>query len=425
MLNLATQIIADADRCVLCGMCLPHCPTYALSHNEAESPRGRISLMLALARGQLAATPQLLGHLDRCLSCRACEAMCPSQVAYGRLLRTTRELAWAQRPHQALPRLLSDTLRSPARRGALRGGLRLFQRSGLQRLGTASGLFGNGAVGHLLKALPALPAAASLPPFVPARGEERGRVALFVGCTGDLFERALLHDAADLLSALGYGVHIPAEQTCCGALQVQQGDGAAARALAQRNVAAFAALEVEAVLTVASGCGALLHEYGELLESPLAATLAHKVRDIGDFLADAGWPAGVALQPLPQKVFVHEPCSLRNVLGGAGGIYKLLRRIPELEPLPLPHNDHCCGAAGSYFVSEPETADALRAEKIAALAGHDGVLLVSANIGCAMHLAAGIRAAGLEIEVLHPITLITRQRLTDDTVVLSPAAHVR
>ncbi len=412
-MNLASQIIADADRCVLCGMCLPHCPTYALTHNEAESPRGRISLMLALARKQLEVTPRLLGHLDRCLSCRACEAMCPSQVAYGRLLRNSRERLYERRPQPALSRLLADTLRSPARRSMLRGALRLMRYSGLQRVGSATGLFGQGAIGHLVEAVPALPGSAPLPDFIPAQGEERGQLALFVGCTGDLFERALLHDAARLLSTLGFGIHIPATQACCGALQVQRGDGGTARALAEQNIRTFAALGVDTVLTVASGCGAWLHEYGDLLDSPAATGFARKVRDINSFLAATDWPAALEVRPLARTVFVHEPCSLRNVLHGGADIYKVLCRIPELEALPLPHNDRCCGAAGSYFVGEPETADALRAEKIAALAGHNGALLVSANIGCALHLAAGIRAAGLDIEVLHPISLLVRHLASD------------
>lgn len=365
--------------------------------------------MLALAKEQLQATPRLLGHLDRCLSCRACEAMCPSQVAYGRLLRNSRELLYTHRPQPVLPRLLADTLRSPARRGMLRGTLRLMRYSGLQRLGSATGLFGHGAVGHLIDAIPALPGTTPLPAFIPAQGKERGRLALFIGCTGELFERTLLHDAARLLSMLGFGIHIPETQGCCGALQVQQGDGDTARALAERNIRAFAAHEVDTVLTVASGCGALLQEYDELLGSSAATAFTSKVSDINSFLATTEWPASLGIRPLVQKVFVHEPCSLRNVQRGAGDIYKVLRHIPELDVQPLPHNDRCCGAAGSYFIGEPETADTLRTEKIAALAGHDGALLVSANIGCALHLAAGLRGASLAIEVLHPLTLLARQ----------------
>lgn len=405
-MNLTAQILADADRCVLCGMCLPHCPTYGLTRNEAESPRGRIALMLALARGQLEPTPQLRGHLERCLGCRACEAMCPSQVRYARLLRNSREQLAELQP---MPHRLADRLANPDQRRLLRTGVRLARWSGLPQLASAMPALANNRLGRLLLALPATPTAPALPEFTPARGNERGRLALFTGCTGDLFERQLLHDAVRLLSALGYGVHIPTTQGCCGALHAQQGDGTRARALAQKNLAAFAAQPVEAILSVASGCGALLHEYDELLDSNEAADFAGKVQDINVFLARIDWPADFMLQSLPQKVLVHEACSLRNVLRGGNSLYALLRRIPQLVVEPLPHNEQCCGAAGSYFLEQPEAAEALRAPKVAAVKALSARYLASANIGCTMHLGAGLRAAGLNVEVVHPVSLLARQ----------------
>ena len=406
-MNLVTEIINDADRCVLCGMCLPHCPTYGLTQNEAESPRGRIALMLAVARGLLEPTPQLLGHLDRCLGCRACEAMCPSQVAYGRLLWHTRELVQKAAPPARLPHLLAQTLSSAERRRLLRRGLRLFQASGMKRAGEALHLFGNGDIARLVRSLPAIPPSSPLPDFLPAHGNERGRVALFTGCTGDLFERALLHDAARLLSLLGYAVVIPPAQACCGALHLQQGDGAQARTLAAQNLAAFGS--GEPILTVASGCGALLHEYGDLLATETGQAFAARVQDINAFLAAVEWPSELKLQPLPTRVLVHESCSLRNVLRTPQALYRLLQRIPQLAVEPLAHNEQCCGAAGSYFLSEGETANRLRAAKVEAAAASGATLLVSANIGCAMHLADGMREAGLAIEVIHPVTLLAHQ----------------
>lgn len=402
-LNLLSQILADADRCVLCGMCLPHCPTYGLSHNEAESPRGRISLMLAVARGQLEADTGLRGHLERCLGCRACEAMCPSLVPYGRLLRNTREHLYRQEHSR-----LADTLATPARRKLLGGALHLFQASGLQRLTQKLHLLGDSAAGRLLQGLPEHGSGPSLPEFTPPQGRQRGQVALFTGCTGDLLQRRLLHDARRLLSALGYAVHIPAQQGCCGALHIQQGDGDSARRLARQNLAAFPA-EAEAIISVASGCGALLHEYDDLLENEQAADFARRVIDINAFIAGMDWPEDLVLRPLPGTVAVHESCTLRNVLHGHQALYTLLRRIPQLEVTALPNNERCCGAAGSYLVDHPAEADALRSDKIAAVAELRPRWLASANIGCAMHLSAGLRKAGLAVEVVHPISLLARQ----------------
>lgn len=406
-LNLLSQILTDADRCVLCGMCLPHCPTYGLSHNEAESPRGRISLMLAVARGQLEPDAGLRGHLDRCLGCRACEAMCPSLVPYGRLLRNTREHLYRHEHSR-----LADTLATPARRRLLGGALRLFQASGLQKITQGLHLLGGSAAGRLVQGLPETTAAPALPEFTPAQGVQRGQVALFTGCTGDLLQRRLLHDARRLLSALGYAVHIPPQQGCCGALHVQQGDGATARHLARQNLAAFPA-EAEVILSITSGCGALLHEYDDLLEDERAAGFARHVFDINTFLAGLDWSETLMLRPLPQKVAVHEPCTLRHVLRGQQALYTLLRRIPQLEVVELPHNERCCGAAGSYLVDHAAEADALRADKIAAVAELRPHWLASANIGCALHLAAGLREAGLAVEVVHPVSLLARQVTSD------------
>ncbi len=388
-------------------MCLPHCPTYGLAHNEAESPRGRIALMAAVARGQLETTSQLLGHIERCLSCRACEAMCPSQVAYGRLLRNGRELLRQRAPSLHRHPSLNAVLSIPERRRLLRGALRLFQLSGAKRAGEALHLFGTGSFGRLVRVLPPVPAAGPLPELTPAHGAERGRVALFAGCTGDLLERRLLHDATRLLSRLGYTVAAPATQGCCGALHLQQGEGARARELAANNLAAFAGTDT--ILTVASGCGALLHEYGELLETEEASSFASRIQDINTFLAGVTWPQGLPLRPLAERVLVHEPCSLRNVLRSAQGPYRMLRHIPDIDLQPLPGNERCCGAAGSHFLSEGATADLLRADKIAAAAHASARLLVSANIGCALHLSDGLRQAGLDLEVLHPVTLLVRQ----------------
>lgn len=386
-------------------MCLPHCPTYGLSRREAESPRGRIALMQALARDQLEPTPQLLGHIDHCLNCRACEAMCPSQVPYGRLLHAARELTADQRT--AAP-VATKMMLNPRLRRVANGLLRFYQGSGLQRWRLAHDGGGEHPWQRLERALPPAAGTPPLPAFVPARGPERGQVALFAGCTGDLLQRRLLHDSLRLLTTLGFAVHLPPGQTCCGALHLERGDGEAARALAQQNAEIFHALPVSAVLTVASGCGATLHDYAKLLPDTAAAHLGQDVQDISTFLA-AAWPETLPLSPLPLRAAIHDPCSLRHVLHAAQAPYALLRRIPRLEVIPLPHNERCCGAAGSHFLREPQTADALSAPKLDALAALAPQFLVTSNIGCALHLQAGLRRRGLAVEVIHPVSLLSRQ----------------
>lgn len=404
-LEITTRILADADQCVLCGLCLPHCPSYGLGRHEAESPRGRIALMQAVAAGRLEADSSLRGHLDRCLGCRACEAMCPSQVPYGRLLRTTREYLH----EQGRTDRIAEALSRPARRKLLAAGLQLFRISGLQALQRRWSLFGKLDRGRLLAGLPTGKRGPRLPAYAPAPGTLRGTVGLFVGCTGDLLQRALLHDVRRLLAALGYAVHIPPGQGCCGALHVQQGDGTRARELAEINLAAFPE-QLDAIVSVASGCGALLQEYAELLpDSQVAVNFASRVVDINVFLASLDWSDGPGFRPLAKTVAVHEPCSLRNVLKGSRAVYELLEKIPGLNVLALTGNEHCCGAAGSYFLHHAGAARSLREPKIHATMALQADYLLSANIGCAMHLAAGLHEAGQKVEVLHPVRLLARQ----------------
>ena len=400
-----TLIREDADRCVLCGMCLPHCPTYGLTRSEAESPRGRIALMLALAKAELEPTPELRAHLDNCLSCRACERMCPSRVPYGRLLTHTRALLADRGEAPAPERLMNRLLDGSARvQRTARSAFRVYEKSGVQTLVRHFAPAG-GRLRRLDDLLPALPPSRPLPKPAAAGGEPRGRVALFTGCTGELFDLPTLKATVRLLGALGYGVDVPPAQTCCGARHRSSGRLDLAREQATANLTAFA--EANAVVSIASGCGATLGEYGEWVDGGEA--LSEAVYDVSDFLARCEWPATLRFQPLDAPVAVHIPCSLRNVLRGEQVPYRLLERIPGIKLLPLAHNETCCGAAGSYMLEHPETAEALREPKITALAQSGARYLVSSNIGCALHLAAGARRAGIEVEVLHPVVLLERQ----------------
>ncbi|MFN2339565.1 MAG: (Fe-S)-binding protein [Gammaproteobacteria bacterium] len=405
--------LKDTDRCVMCGLCLPHCPTYGLSRDEGDSPRGRIALMQGLASGALPVGERLLGHLDRCLECRACEAMCPSEVPFGRLMDATRARVEPHRPRSPGSRRLRrwgfGLLRHPRRLRALARVLRYYQRSGLQWLVRHSGL---------LRLLKLAPLEARLPhlqrPLAAGRhstvGPARGRVALFTGCVESVTGADTQRDVLRLLPRLGYEVDIPRGQGCCGALSQHNGDPATAAGLARANLVAFDTTGLDAIVSTASGCGAQLAAYDALygLEHPRAAAFAGKVRDISTFLAEQDWPQDL-LRPLPGTVAVHDPCSLRHELRQHRAVYRLLGRIPQLQTVTLNATGACCGAAGSYILTQPAMADALRQPHIEQLQALGVRTLVSSNIGCALHLAAGIREAGLDIEVLHPVSLLARQ----------------
>lgn len=416
----SASLLAEANRCVACGLCLPHCPTYRITLSEADSPRGRIALISGIASGRIPMNARFALHMDRCLTCRACEAACPNHVAYGHLVDSAR--AAMTQSSSALPgqgtgmqksalRALAEKefIAKPARLDALRPLLRLYQTSGLQAWVRKSRMLGKTKLAVLEAQLPLIgtpcstsnKTATSWQAIYPASGNARGEVGLFLGCVARLADAATLNATIFVLNRLGYTVHVPPTQTCCGALHRHSGDMQTSVQLAQANMAAFAGLNLHAIISTASGCGA------QLAEAPFA--FSAKVVDISTFLEMAeGWNE-VAISPLPHKIAVHEPCSLRNVLRAAAQPYALLARIPGACIAPLTGNDQCCGAAGTYFLDQPEMAKALLDDKMMAVNESGEHYLATSNIGCALHLASALRQAGSKIEVLHPVTLLARQ----------------
>lgn len=249
--------------------------------------------------------------------------------------------------------------------------------------------------------------------FYPAVGEEKGKVGLFLGCIARLTDVATLNAGIFVLNRLGYGVHIPADQTCCGALHQHAGDGKKAAQLKRINMRAFGESDLLAVVSLASGCCVQLTEYNlsDTKDKPASegCETFPEVLDISKFLtAAAGWDK-TSILPLAKKIAIHDPCSLRHVLGDQDYPYQLLHYIPDAQVVGLADNDQCCGAAGTYFVRQPELADRLLDDKIQVIIKSGVQLLVTSNVGCAMHIAGRLREIGAEIEVLHPVTLLARQ----------------
>ncbi len=416
----AQRILRDADLCVKCGLCLAHCPTYLKSYDEGDCPRGRIALAQGLASGELPVTARVQAHLGGCLVCRACETVCPSEVPYGRIIDAARaEMAVEHRPGP-VRRLLrwaaaEGVVRQPWVTALAVRSLALVRRL-LIRRATRPGVPGRpSGVMRAVRYLPPVSASsADWQPFYPAAGQERGRVALFLGCVARTLDRQTLDAAIGLLTRWGYGVYVPPGQGCCGALYQHDGAPEAAVRLVHANLEAFADEHLLAVVTTASGCGATLVEYSAFeglseVRRAAATRFASKVVDISRFLASRPWPPGLQPVALRERVAVQEPCTLRHGMGQGHGACDLLRRIPQLDVVELPDNSRCCGAAGVNMLTHPAMADSLGTDKLVALAETRADKLVSSNIGCALHLAALLRASGRDIGVLHPAVLLARQ----------------
>lgn len=384
-----------ADRCVKCGLCLPECPTYVLSRHEAESPRGRIGLMQALAAGA-AASDALVNHLEKCLACRRCEAVCPAQVPYGALIDAARaELARQGRPPPMSERALVALVRRPA---LLRWVNRLARLAVWLRLPRLLRPAAPARLRRLLDLLPPprqrLPQAETkAPPTLP-------RVALFTGCLGPALEPDALSAGQRVLRAAGYTVVVPKRQVCCGALPLHSGDPARAAALARVNAEAFAAADAAAIAFTASGCGATLQEQGVL---PGTAPLPAAPRDLMELLAEV--PLGVTAPP-GTVVALHEPCTQRNVVGAHAATVAVLARAGA-RCIDIGASG-CCGAAGAYLLREPQIADTLLQRWVAAIAAADVPTLATTNVGCAAHLRAGLRRAGCQTRVVHPAVLLAQ-----------------
>lgn len=403
-----------AGRCVACGLCLPHCPTYRKSLNEADSPRGRIMLMSAVMDGVLPANRHFMAHLDQCLTCLACESVCPNNVAYGRLVGQVRGVIEPLRHRTPLARLL----RWIALDGVVSSGsgvvfaarvLRIWEVLGGRGLLRLMGRFRIlPRLSGWSEQMPSRIAVSSWQASYPAVGQERFKVALFLGCVARALDNETLRATVYVLNRLGCRVDVPDGQNCCGALHLGQGDLDKVKALALGNMEAFSTANWDAVIITATGCGAVLREYPQLTGEK-TRQFSSRVAEIGEFLsADDVW-RGVEVQTLNEKIAVHEPCSLRNVLHGQPALYRLLGRIPGAELMELSGNDQCCGAGGAYQLLQPEMSALLLADKVAAMKESGASIIASSNFGCAQHLAAGARRAGLDVEVVHPIVLLARQ----------------
>lgn len=386
-------LIADAERCVKCALCLPHCPTYLLKGEEGESPRGRIELISALARRAIEPTTDTIGHLDGCLTCRACEAVCPALVPYGRLIDGARNELEAHSRPGLLARSIALLTAHPAALSAV---------APLLRTAMANSLLPRSLAGFkpYLRSMRRLPAL--------AEGPRDGRpLDYFLGCIARGLDTQALVDGAEVLAAAGYRIRIPAKQTCCGALALHGGQRRRARHLARQNMAAFRGSEP--IVSSASACTVQLAEYDELL--PDGREFASRVIDISEVIAKSIEKGRLQVPRTERmRVALHIPCTQRNVLRSQASL-RSLRALTELEIIELPGG--CCGAAGSYFLEHPAVADALRAPLLAAVREVRPHCVLTTNVGCRLHLAAGLGTGGPE--VLHLATFLARRlrRSTD------------
>jgi glycolate oxidase iron-sulfur subunit len=400
------------DACVHCGFCLQACPTYVNLEDENDSPRGRLVLMRRLLDGDVALDDAVVGkHLDRCLGCRACETACPSGVPYGDLLEATRATMAPVRGIPVVARLVLGVFKHTAMLRAVLFGARAFRATGLPRV-LARVLPKRLAfpMAMLASTSPVpLPVAPRQAPADSGRPDTpRDTVTCLTGCVMDGLFGHINEATQRVLEHNGYVVLTTAAQHCCGALHAHAGDAATARELARRNIAAFEASGSSAIAVNAAGCGAMVKQYGHLLQddpawAARARAVASRARDVSELLAAAGPRVGAAILA---RVTHDPPCHQMHAQRVVRQPLAVLAAIPGLDLVPLEDADQCCGSAGIYNLVEPDTSDAVLAPKLERIAATRAPIVATGNPGCMMQLGAGLMQSGSTARVVHPVELL-------------------
>jgi glycolate oxidase iron-sulfur subunit len=405
------ELIKD---CVHCGFCLPSCPTYVLWGEEMDSPRGRIHLMKAGVEGE-PLSESMVGHFDACLGCMACVSACPSGVQYGALIAGTRAQVERRyerpRREQLLREAIFRLFPYPRRLRALRGPLVLYQRSGLAWLLRRTGLLDRlPPTLRVMESLtPTLRRRVTLPERVAAVGQRRAVVGMLTGCVQDALFPEVNAATARVLAAEGCDVVIPRGQGCCGALSQHLGREDEAISFARTLIERFEAAGVDHVVVNAAGCGSAMKEYGHLLrDDPDYCARAHsfvqRTRDVSELLVELG-PVAPRHQ-LDVTIAYHDACHLGHAQGVRSQPRELLRAIPGLTLTEIAEADLCCGSAGVYNLLHPEPATELGDRKARNVLATGASVLVTANPGCLMQIAASTRRLGEHLTLAHTVTVL-------------------
>ncbi|GMQ84816.1 MAG: heterodisulfide reductase-related iron-sulfur binding cluster [Acidimicrobiia bacterium] len=379
----------ELDACVDCGLCLPVCPTFQLTGDEAASPRGRLAAMRAVDAGIMAVDERFGEIMDFCLQCRACEVVCPSMVPFGRAMEGAKAEVLAQLPDAG--RVLKRGVFGKAL--SVRGLVTTvsWMAAGAQRSGLAPGA--PGPFGRIagLRPIP-IPVPSTRGRSWDPDGTPRGTIALFSGCVMDPWFSEVHVAVIQLLRTAGFRVVAPAEQTCCGALAAHEGAASDAAAMAERNVRAFAGYDT--VVVDAAGCSA--HLEGQAGDDGTRFVDATEL--VASLIADGSLPT-IDVDRGP--VAIQDPCHLRHAQRIVDEPRAILR-AGGYQPVEIDVEGMCCGAAGAYQFSHPETSDELGRRKADQVRATGARVVASANPGCEMQLRSHLDAT---VRVAHPVEL--------------------
>ncbi len=400
--------------CIRCGLCLAVCPTYREYLSETASPRGRVALARKGLEGELELSPNLIEQMYACFDCMACNDICPVGIRPADLALEMRHVQEQVQPAAWKRALFGGLIPRPGRMEAITWALRIYESLGIRRLVYALGLRKLMPrklrdLEAMLPHLPQRPLRQVLPEITPATGESKYRLGFFLGCAQSLMFTEESAASVRVLARNGCTIVTPKETVCCGMPALGYGRPDLVCEQARQNIAFFEKAQVKTIVTDCATCGSTLKDYGKLLaDDPAwarrAAEFSGKVRDISEFLMSI--PLKKPQGRVEARVTYHDPCHLRR----AQGVWKqpraLLKMIAGLEFVELPEADWCCGSAGSQLITHYETSLKVLKRKTGNLASTQADYIASGCPGCQMQLNVGVRRQGLELQVVHPITLL-------------------
>jgi glycolate oxidase iron-sulfur subunit len=400
--------------CIRCGLCLAACPTYREYLKETASPRGRVALARKGLEGELELSPNLIEQMYGCFACMACNDLCPVGIRPADLALSMRHVQEQIRPSRWKQWLFGGLISHAGRMELAMLPLRLYEKLGIRRLFYMLGL--NRLLPNrirdleaMLPRIPQRPLRRILPEITEASGEARYRVGFFLGCAQSLLFADQSAATLRVLARNGCTVITPKEIECCGMPARGYGRMDLVEKQARHNIEVYEKSNVDFILTDCATCGSTLKEYGSLLAkdsewAARAGAFSHKVRDISEFLSQI--PLRKPQKRLDVKVTYHDPCHLRRAQQVWKEPRKLLSIIDGLEFVELPEADWCCGSAGSQLITHYDTSSKVLARKIDNVAKTEASILASGCPGCQMQLNTGLRKRGLQVRVVHPVTLL-------------------
>jgi glycolate oxidase iron-sulfur subunit len=404
----------DYLNCIRCGLCLSVCPTYREYLNETSSPRGRVALARKGLEGQLELSPNLIEQMYGCFACMACNDVCPVGIRPADLTLAMRFVQEQRQPAGWKKTLFEGLIPHPERMEAATFPLRLYEGLGIRRLVYALGVMRFMPkklrdMEAMLPRLPQRPLRQVLPRVTKARGQEKYQVGFFLGCAQSLLFAEESAASVRVMSRNGCSVFTPKEVECCGMPAHGYGRLDLVRKQAKHNIAVFEKQELNVVVTDCATCGSTLKEYGAFLKddpewAERAAKFSSKVRDVSEFLGEI--PLEKPKGRVEARVTYHDPCHLRRAQKVWQQPRDILKLIDGVEFVEMPEADWCCGSAGSQLITHYETSTQVLDRKMDNLAGTKAQVVASGCPGCQMQLNTGLQRRGLNMRVVHPITLL-------------------